>query len=91
MPDPVPVIVLGRLAGDQTARRLKLETALLLDAVTRSEAVAQNAGVRALWVHALHDDARRFYEHCGFQISPLQPTTRMLRLHPHRTRVSARG
>lgn len=85
MPDPVPVIVLARLAVDQTARRLKLGSALLLDAVTRSEAVAQNAGVRALLIHALHDDARRFYEHCGFQISPLQPMTLMLRLNPHRT------
>ena len=85
MPDPVPVLVLGRLAVDQAARRLKLGSALLLDAVTRSEAVAQNAGVRPLRVHALHDDPRQFYEHYGFQISPCQPMTLRLRLNPHRT------
>ncbi len=85
MPDLVPVIALARLAVDQSARRLKLGSALLLDAVTRSEAVAQNAGVRALLVHALHDDARRFYEHYEFQISAFQPMTLMLRLNPHRT------
>jgi len=84
MPDLVPVIALARLAVDQSARRLKLGSALLLDAVTRSEAVAQNAGVRALLVHALHDDARRFYEHYEFQISAFQPMTLMLRLNPHR-------
>ena len=42
--------------------------------------VSQNAGVRALLVHALHDRAREFYEHYGFQSSPLHPLTLMLRL-----------
>jgi hypothetical protein len=43
-------------------------------------AVSQNAGVRALLVHALHERAGQFYEHYGFQASPLQPMTLMLRL-----------
>jgi hypothetical protein len=42
--------------------------------------VAQNAGVRALLVHALHDQAREFYAHYGFQVSPAHPMTLMLRL-----------
>lgn len=80
MPDPVPVMVLGRLAVDHRAQGIKLGAALLQDAVNRAVAVSQNAGVRALLVHALHDRAKQFYEHYGFQASPLQPMTLMLRL-----------
>ena len=48
--------------------------------VNRGVAVSQNAGVRALLVHALHERARQFYEHYGFQPSPTHPMTLMLRL-----------
>jgi len=41
---------------------------------------AQNAGVRALLAHALNEEAKRFYEHYGFQESPLHPMTVMLQL-----------
>jgi hypothetical protein len=44
--------------------------------------VSQNAGVRALLVHALHDRAKEFYQHYGFQSSPLHPMTLMLPLNP---------
>lgn len=81
MPDPVPVMVLARLAVDTQAQGLKLGGALLQDAVNRAVAVSQNAGVRALLVHALHDRAKEFYEHYGFQASSLHPMTLMLRLN----------
>ncbi len=81
MPDPVPVMVLARLAVDQQAQGIKLGSALLQDAVNRAVAVSQNAGVRALLVHALHDRAKQFYEHYGFQVSPQHPMTLMLRLN----------
>lgn len=80
MPDPVPVMVLARLAVDRRAQGLHLGAALLQDAVNRAVAVAQNAGVRALLVHALDEKARHFYEHYGFQPSPTHPMTLMLRL-----------
>lgn len=80
MPDPVPILVLGRLAVDRTAQGLHLGASLLQDAVNRAVAVSQDAGVRALLVHALHDRARQFYEHYGFQRSPVDPMTLMLRL-----------
>ncbi len=80
MPDPVPVMVLGRLAVDLRAQGIKLGAAMLQDAVNRAIAVSQNAGVRALLVHALHDRARQFYEHYGFQPSPQHPMTLMLSL-----------
>lgn len=82
MPNPVPVMVLGRLAVDHRAQGIKLGGALLLDAVQRAVAISQNAGVCALLVHALHDGAKRFYEHYGFQASPVHPMTLMLRLCP---------
>jgi GNAT superfamily N-acetyltransferase len=80
MPDPIPVLVLGRLAVDQRAKGVKLGAALLRDAVNRATAVAENAGVRALLVHAIHDRARAFYLQYGFQPSPIDPLTLMLRL-----------
>lgn len=81
MPDPIPVMVLARLAVDHKAQGIKLGASLLQDAVGRAVRVSQNAGVRALLVHALHDHARQFYEHYGFQPSPLHPMTLMLRLN----------
>ena len=81
MPDPVPVMVLARLAIDHRAQGIKLGAALLQDAVNRAVTVSQNAGVRALLVHALHDRAKQFYEHYGFQESPQHPMTLMLRLN----------
>jgi len=73
MPDPIPVMVLARLAVDRRAQGMQLGGALLQDAVNRAVAVAHNAGVRALLVHALHEEAKRFYEHYGFQASPQHP------------------
>ena len=80
MPDPVPVMVLARLAVDRRAQGNYLGASLLQDAVSRAVAVSQNVRVRALLVHALHERARQFYEHFGFQPSPTHPMTLMLRL-----------
>ncbi len=81
MPDPVPVMVLARLAVDHRAQGIKLGASLLQDAVNRAVVVSQNAGVRALLVHTLHDRAKEFCEYYGFQTSPLHPMTLMLRLN----------
>lgn len=80
MPDPIPVLVLARLAVARRAQGNRLGAALLQDAVLRAMAVAENAGVRALLVHALNDNAKAFYEHYGFVPSPMDPMTLMLRL-----------
>src|ERR1035437_8801289 len=48
MPDPVPVMVLARLAVDKRAQGIHLGASLLQDAVNRAVAVSHNAGVRAL-------------------------------------------
>ena len=80
MPDPVPVMVLGRLAVDQRAQGIHLGAALLRDAIQRTLAVSEQAGVRALLVHALNERASQFYRRYGFQPSPMEPMTLMLRL-----------
>jgi predicted N-acetyltransferase YhbS len=80
MPDPIPVMVLARLAVDIRTQGMQLGAGLLRDAVDRSLAVAKNTGVRALLVHALHERAKQFYLYFGFQASPAHPLTLMLRL-----------
>lgn len=80
MPDPIPVMVLARLAVDLKAQGKQLGGALLRDAVSRAISVSENAGVRALLVHALHEKSRAFYLHYGFEASPIDPMTLMLRL-----------
>jgi GNAT superfamily N-acetyltransferase len=80
MPDPIPVLVLGRLAIDRSAQGAGLGSALLKDAVLRAIQVSQNTGVRALLVHAIHEEAGQFYRHYGFVASPHNPLTLMLAL-----------
>jgi GNAT superfamily N-acetyltransferase len=84
MLDPIPVMVLARLAVDQRAQGAKLGAALLQEAVKRTATVSHNAGVRALLVHAIDQRAKQFYEHYGFQASPQHPMTLMLRLNTMR-------
>src|ERR1700758_4242683 len=78
MPDPVPVMVIGRLAVDQTAQGRALGPALLRDAVLRTVQAAEIAGIRAILVHAISERAKRFYEKCGFIASPVEPMTLMI-------------
>ena len=81
MPDPVPVMVLARLAVDQRLQGRQIGGAMLKDALQRAVSVAQNIGVRALLVHAINERARLFYSHYGFVPSPANPMTLMLPLH----------
>lgn len=78
MPEPIPVMVLGRLAVDMRAQGMQLGAALLKDALERCVLVSQNTGVRALLVHAINERARQFYEYYGFKAVPAHPMTLML-------------
>ncbi|HFZ8993471.1 TPA: GNAT family N-acetyltransferase [Citrobacter freundii] len=80
MPDPIPVIILARLAVDLAFKGKGLGADLLHDAVLRCYRVAENIGVRAIMVHALNDEARRFYLHHGFKASQTQERTLFLKL-----------
>ncbi|MGD0267767.1 MAG: GNAT family N-acetyltransferase [Candidatus Sulfotelmatobacter sp.] len=80
MPDPVPVMIIGRLAVDREFHGHGLGQALLRDAVLRTLQAADIAGVRAILVHAISSDAERFYERHGFVRSPIDPMTLMITL-----------
>lgn len=80
MPDPIPVMLMGRLAVDRTQQGRGLGRALLKDAILRTLKAAGIAGMRALLVHALDEDAARFYRHNGFLDSPIDPLVLMLPL-----------
>ena len=79
-PDPVPVLVIGRLAIHQAHHQKGLGTALLNDAIRRAMQAAEIAGVTALLVHAISEPARRFYRSRGFIESPVEPMTLVLML-----------
>jgi GNAT superfamily N-acetyltransferase len=79
-PDPVPVLVLGRLAIDKDHHLKSIGTALLNDAIRRAIQAAEIAGVTALLVHAISERARHFYVSRGFIDSPVKPMTLCLML-----------
>ncbi len=85
MPDPLPVLLLGRLAIDRRYHNQSLGSGLLRDAMLRALNVAGDAGVFAILVHALHDQARQFYLSRGFVQSPLQPMTLIMTLETARS------
>jgi GNAT superfamily N-acetyltransferase len=79
-PDPVPVLLLGRLAIRQSHHQKGIGTALLNDGIRRALQAAEIAGVTALLVHAISEQARRFYLSRGFIESPVKPMTLCLML-----------
>lgn len=91
MPDPVPVMVIGRLAVDQTAQGQALGPALLRDAVLRTVQAAEIAGIRAILVHAISEHAKRFYEKWGFITSPIEPMTFMITVAEARKTIQAKS
>jgi GNAT superfamily N-acetyltransferase len=80
MPEPVPVVVLGRLAIARTHQGRGLGRALFQDAARRVMHAAGAIGIRALLVHALSEEAKAFYLRLGLSSSPLDPLTLMVTL-----------
>ena len=80
MPDPLPVIVLGRLAVHTDWAGRGIGGGLLKDAVLRAIQASALIGVRALLCHAIDEEAMGFYLKHGFGSSPLDPLTLMLGL-----------
>ena len=77
---PVGVVLLARLAVDQSEQGKGLGKALLVDALRRIEEAADIVGVRAVLVHAIDEAARKFYEYFEFEPSPIDSITLMLLL-----------
>ena len=73
-------MLLGGLAIDRRCQGKGLGSALLRDAILRTMQVAEIAGIRAIAVNAISEDARRFYEKYDFKPSPLDPFLLMLLL-----------
>ena len=68
-PNPIPVIILGRLAVDISQQSRGLGAAMLKDCAIRVTRLAQEVGIKAILVHALNGQAVQFYEKYGFKTS----------------------
>jgi GNAT superfamily N-acetyltransferase len=84
MPDPVPVVLLGRLAIDRAWQGKGLGADLLADVALRALAAAEIIGARAILTHAISQDAKAFYEKHGFRPSPVEPMTLMITIEEAR-------
>ena len=69
-PEPIPIVLLARLAVDQREQGQGLGSALLKDALQRAYAGAEIIGGRAILVHAIDAEAAAFYRRFGFESCP---------------------
>lgn len=73
-PDPIPVIILARLAVDAGAQGKGVGRALLRDALARCFTAAAAVRAAAVVVHALDQSAKDFYlRHADFRELPGEP------------------
>ena len=75
MPDPIPVVVLARLAITRNHQGRGLGRALFQDAASRVIHAADTIGIRGLLVHAISEEAKAFYLRLGLNPSPLEAMT----------------
>ena len=85
MPNPIPVMVLGRLAIDEHYQGQGLGDALLRDAILRILQAADIAGIKAIVVHAISEQAKQYYSARSFIESPSNPMTMILSLESLQT------
>ncbi|MFA5702607.1 MAG: GNAT family N-acetyltransferase [Advenella sp.] len=80
MPNPIPVVILARLAVDGSMQGKGIGRALVRDAGLRVIQAADLIGIRGIVVQALTDEAKNFYEKVGFTPSPIEPMTLLITL-----------
>jgi len=68
---PIGIILLARLAVDYSEQGQGLGQALLKDALLRASQAADIIGARAVLVHAIDEEARKFYMHFDFEPCPV--------------------
>jgi GNAT superfamily N-acetyltransferase len=88
MPNPIPVAVLARLTVHSDWHGRGLGRALLRDAARRVANAADAIGIRGIVVHAISEEAKKFYLALGFDASPGEPMTRMVTLSDVRAALS---
>jgi GNAT superfamily N-acetyltransferase len=88
MPDPIPVAVLARLAVDHDWQGKGLGRALFRDAAARVANAADAIGIRGIVVHAISEEAKKFYVALGFDPSPREPMMLMVTLADVRAALS---
>ena len=71
MPEPIPVVILARLAVDRAYQGHGLGRAMFRDAAQRVLGAADAIGIRGIIVHAISEEARQFYIALGFDPSLL--------------------
>ncbi|MFM8900051.1 MAG: GNAT family N-acetyltransferase [Burkholderiales bacterium] len=69
---PIPVVILARLAVDTQDRGGGLGVGMLQDAIRRTVAIPEQAGIRALLTHPIDASAEAFYRRFGFEPTPLR-------------------
>jgi GNAT superfamily N-acetyltransferase len=87
MPDPIPVVVLARLAIDQKWQGRGIGRALYNDAARRVLQAADAIGVRGILVHAISEEAKKFYMALGFDPCAGEPTSLVITLADIRAAV----
>jgi GNAT superfamily N-acetyltransferase len=70
---PIPIFLLARLAVDKSFQGKGVGGSLLQDAIARACNLAREAGLRAIVVDAMDDQAKQFYKKYSFEESPLVP------------------
>jgi GNAT superfamily N-acetyltransferase len=89
MPDPIPVVVLARLAVDRTYQGRGLGRAMFRDAARRVAHAADTIGIRGIIVHAISEEARNFYIALGFDPCPGEAMTLVVTLRDLRATLEA--
>jgi GNAT superfamily N-acetyltransferase len=89
MPDPIPVVVLARLAVDRTYQGRGLGRAMFRDAAGRVAQAADTIGIRGIVVHAISEEARRFYIALGFDPCSRETMTLVVTLQDIRAALEA--
>lgn len=89
MPDPIPVVVLARLAVARSHQSQGLGRALFQDAARRVIHAADAIGIRGLLAHAISEEAKAFYLQLGLEPSPIEPMTLMTTVADLRAALAA--
>jgi GNAT superfamily N-acetyltransferase len=91
MPNPIPVVVLARLAIDQAWQGRGIGRALFNDASRRVLQAADAIGIRGIVVQAISDEAKKFYMAVGFDPCPDEPDTLVVTLADIRAAMAESG